>query len=158
MANARWARVERVVKVRRTHGAREANAKREEGTFFSSTSLDTRVSSFALSLHSPRACLYTTVKRLKKKQLSSRVLSKNCKLDKDWLAAVLGSFFCWHVYFVICFSLGNYSLYVRASPLLHQVLFNASKQVSFWHVCLSKTRPGQWELSKAMYQTDLGSD
>lgn len=25
--------------------------------------------------------------------------------------------------------IGNYSLYVRASPLLHQVLFNASRQV-----------------------------
>lgn len=62
MANARWARVERVVKVRRTHGAR--GKRKERGRdIFSSTSLDTRVSSFALSLHSPRACLYTTLKR-----------------------------------------------------------------------------------------------
>ena len=27
--------------------------------------------------------------------------------------------------------LGNYSLFVRASPLLHQVLYNASKQVMY---------------------------
>ena len=51
---------------------------------------------------------------------------------------ILGLFYSLPKLFCIDFTcisysvfLGNYSLFVRASPLLHQVLYNASKQVIY---------------------------